>query len=489
MKIKRRDLLMALAGVVLATPLLLRKSEERSGFDHTDIRTFGAVGDGQHDDAPAIQAAINSDAAVLYFPPGTYRLGHALQPRSGQTWTGAGVAHTILRFGGDPSEAPFNLVHDAENALHDLTVQDIHFYGGRTNRLVYQKDGQAGFAFYLRGSLQSLTIRRCRFQHFGDGGNGGGGLVLGPHPNNPDAYSPSQISIEDCFFSDNSNVPGIYLCAGSKTQAYSGAIRIRGNHFEGTAGSTRIQNSLYILGSATTPLRQVIISGNLFDYASPVDVGIELNWVEEFIVSANTIRFSYSVPMSSGILIRDGSKNGVVSSNILSSTTREPTLRGIAVVNFQHPQQIHNVLIKDNVLEGISESIAIDRGSTGIIVSGNRISGNRSERDSLVPPPDGRGFGIRIVDSRDTQVTDNLISDVPYGILVGVGDRPESRLDNIFVERNRFIRCGTADAAAIMQSTELPADRLGALTISGNGQDGSAAALISPRLQELTVQP
>lgn len=44
-----------------------------------NVKDYGAIGDGVHDDAPAIQAAFNSlgspSNGVLYMPPGTYRLG------------------------------------------------------------------------------------------------------------------------------------------------------------------------------------------------------------------------------------------------------------------------------------------------------------------------------------------------------------------------------------------------------------------------------
>ena len=47
----------------------LRDGETRCG-----VRAFGAKGDGQHDDAPAIQAALDSGAAEIVFEPGHYML-------------------------------------------------------------------------------------------------------------------------------------------------------------------------------------------------------------------------------------------------------------------------------------------------------------------------------------------------------------------------------------------------------------------------------
>src|SRR5689334_15100124 len=44
-----------------------------------NVRDFGALGDGMHDDAPAFAAALaNFHRGVVVIPPGRYFLGHAL---------------------------------------------------------------------------------------------------------------------------------------------------------------------------------------------------------------------------------------------------------------------------------------------------------------------------------------------------------------------------------------------------------------------------
>lgn len=47
---------------------------ERSGERHCGVRAFGAVGDGHHDDSAAIQAALDSGAAIVEFEAGHYRM-------------------------------------------------------------------------------------------------------------------------------------------------------------------------------------------------------------------------------------------------------------------------------------------------------------------------------------------------------------------------------------------------------------------------------
>src|SRR6187549_93787 len=56
------------------------------------VSNFGAFGDGVHDDAPAIQNAINAcgSGGVVFIPAGTYRLNSQLQISKGITLRGAG---------------------------------------------------------------------------------------------------------------------------------------------------------------------------------------------------------------------------------------------------------------------------------------------------------------------------------------------------------------------------------------------------------------
>jgi hypothetical protein len=55
------------------------------------VKKYGAVGDGVHDDASAIQTALNSES-VVYFPPGTYIINNTVDMRSGVKLYGTGGA-------------------------------------------------------------------------------------------------------------------------------------------------------------------------------------------------------------------------------------------------------------------------------------------------------------------------------------------------------------------------------------------------------------
>lgn len=55
-----------------------------------NVKDFGAVGDGVHDDTPAIKAALESEQAVVYFPEGFYALNDWIEVPAGKTIIGVG---------------------------------------------------------------------------------------------------------------------------------------------------------------------------------------------------------------------------------------------------------------------------------------------------------------------------------------------------------------------------------------------------------------
>ncbi len=66
-----------------------------------NVLDFGAVGNNSNNDAPAIQAAINSlgaNGGIVYIPSGTYLMQSGLNLLSGVSLRGASATTTHLRF-------------------------------------------------------------------------------------------------------------------------------------------------------------------------------------------------------------------------------------------------------------------------------------------------------------------------------------------------------------------------------------------------------
>lgn len=73
----------------------------------SNVRDYGAVGDGRTDDAPAIQHAIESGDGLLEFPRGDYRISRTLHvdlARRGRTaFSGCGGVAKLLMYGAGPA--------------------------------------------------------------------------------------------------------------------------------------------------------------------------------------------------------------------------------------------------------------------------------------------------------------------------------------------------------------------------------------------------
>lgn len=104
-----------------------------------NMKDYGVKGDGVTDDLPAIQALIDSlGSAVLYFPPGDYRLSGPILLHSGIFLVGRRPGFGYLASGTAWSTrfraigAPASLVSHTAAAMKSSGVQGIDFAGGGT---------------------------------------------------------------------------------------------------------------------------------------------------------------------------------------------------------------------------------------------------------------------------------------------------------------------------------------------------------------------
>lgn len=77
----RRELLrrgLFALGALPALPQAAAAAQAGGDGSFVSVRTFGARGDGETNDAPALQRAVASGASVIYLPPGAYRLDEPL---------------------------------------------------------------------------------------------------------------------------------------------------------------------------------------------------------------------------------------------------------------------------------------------------------------------------------------------------------------------------------------------------------------------------
>ncbi|MFC7053942.1 glycosyl hydrolase family 28-related protein [Hansschlegelia quercus] len=109
-------------------PLAMTLGVEEPAFSAAtfDVRRYGAVGDGVHDDGQAIEDALAAAGqrppATVYFPPGTYASRRAFAAPSGVRWLGAGQDRSLLRLTA-PLDAPAFIY--AQGDLTDVSIERI----------------------------------------------------------------------------------------------------------------------------------------------------------------------------------------------------------------------------------------------------------------------------------------------------------------------------------------------------------------------------
>jgi hypothetical protein len=110
------------------------KTDATREGDRLSLRDFGAVGDGQADDSPAFQAALNAlikkERGALNIPAGTYRFAHRVSVEAtavGIALSGEGQGVSVLL--GDNPEGVLR-IHD-ESCKSQVTVRELSFLSMR----------------------------------------------------------------------------------------------------------------------------------------------------------------------------------------------------------------------------------------------------------------------------------------------------------------------------------------------------------------------
>jgi hypothetical protein len=153
-------------GTTTATPTSLAGAG--TTVPSVDVRTYGANGDGTHDDTRAIRRAMRAMAALggtVRFPRGIYKVSAITVP-DGVRLVGAGMAKSWIRG---------RVIAGSNVRLRDLKL------------------GAKGHAFRVTAGAHDSTFLRCRFR--GGGGSGGDSntILLGNYAN-----SCSDLTFRDC---------------------------------------------------------------------------------------------------------------------------------------------------------------------------------------------------------------------------------------------------------------------------------------------------
>jgi len=169
----------------------------------TDVKTYGATGNGTTDDTSAIQAALNDTAnGHLLFPPGTYKVQTLSIPsRTGLVIEGEGA--TLLMSGTGSSSAPQGLA--LSGTCRDITIRNLRFLGDGV-----AANYHAGFKIPNAVTISGLRIENCHFET----------LTCGIFAVRTASGAWTDITIDSCEFEDIIGTGagqgrGIYWSTGS----------------------------------------------------------------------------------------------------------------------------------------------------------------------------------------------------------------------------------------------------------------------------------
>lgn len=95
-----------------------------SGADTANVKLFGAVGDGKNDDTKAIIDAVRSNARVIFFPSGTYKISRTIPLNSNKELLGVNQKSVLLN-----TNVKEMLKTFGPNHYNDITIKGLRLEG------------------------------------------------------------------------------------------------------------------------------------------------------------------------------------------------------------------------------------------------------------------------------------------------------------------------------------------------------------------------
>jgi hypothetical protein len=385
------------AGRKLAVTGTARLALEDLGGEVHNVKAYGAVGDGATDDRRAIQRAIHSaetaGSGIVYFPPGTYRIGDSPGQPDLLTFTkpvqflGAGPFLSVITTD-QPTKNIFHgtfMVTDINDKVRPMLFRDLKLEASveRTAGAAIRQDVAPG-SFFQHG----IRIGNCHFkgQWIGVQLRGASTAVIenctfwqsipgppGTLKTEADVWIDEQVGgdstthlVTGCLFGDNTRTAKYAI----KLTGRCGGDRILGNYF------VNYDTHIYIDSLGTTSM---LIQGNLMETARTAAVRMTgANQQVHAVVTGNAMR----VDDPGRCIWVDVSGPGafvdqitVVGNKLVGGLA---TTRGI-VLSPGAGTTADRWLIAENLLHRFGVAVEANANVTGLMLGSNAYVGNTTD--------------------------------------------------------------------------------------------------------------
>jgi hypothetical protein len=363
----------------------------------TDVKTLGVLGDGVHDDAPALQAAIDAGHADLFFPKGVYVLSTPVVFDLAKTGfasvSGHGTA-TLLMKGAGPAisfkgshegtASPPTVKPGVWTSERTPTLDGIEIVGAHPEADGVEAEGtmqltvtrlvvrEARHAVHLVKRNRNTLIADSHLYH-----NRGAGVLL-------DGVNLHQINITNCHISYNGG-GGVVSRGGNVRNLQIGSSDIEGNH------------------DADGPP-----TANVWLDSSGGSIG-------EVSISGCTLQHTNKAPGSANIRIQGGGHDPSLERREGRATTREGnvTIGNNVFSDVQINVEIRSArgvtLTGNTFWEGFQHDLLVE-DSSHVVISSNNF--DRNPRYLVNGFKNAESNGILLRNCSDTTLSSNIVAGV-----------------------------------------------------------------------------
>ncbi|MBS0207726.1 MAG: right-handed parallel beta-helix repeat-containing protein [Planctomycetes bacterium] len=417
----------------------------------SDVRNFGAAGDGQNDDTEAVEHTIAQGEGPVEFPPGTYLLRRTVRVDLAKTGrlaiTGAAGTPKIIMAGEGPAfhivgthdknADPAGFSHDVWRKERMPTVSNLEIEGTTEKAGGILIDGVMQPTFtgvLIRKVNHAIHVRRrCR-----------------------------NVLISHCHLYNNHGI-GVYFDDLNLHQAI-----IIGSHI-----SYCLQGGIVIRGSE---IRNLHITGNdieyNFDVNAPTSADLLIDCrkagssVREVTIVSNTIQAKYS-PGGANVrllgLNRDNNRKvGIIAlaNNVLGSEE----------VNL-HIADCRGITVTGNTLYSGHRGNMLIEGSQNITVTGNSFDHNSDYGDKELCT------GVKIKESQDVLFGNNIVQDALAG--------KNTVLDAVDAQREALVQLTDCDRATVSGCQILDGQPYALLVEKSNRVNVSGSTIVETRTDKM----